>query len=129
MVNHYRDTLGISWEEMKEIEKKDLKKRVREYDTRKWKEGMMNKETLKWYRMRKDSIGYEMCYSNNINSTYLAKARMKSLQLEVHLGRGKKEYDKNCPDLEVRRNRKIINEVDIMTTDEKTPHIFQKQTL
>ena len=74
MVNHYRCTLGMSWEEMKEIEKKDLKKMIREYDTREWKEGMMNKDTLKWYRMGKGSIGYEMCYSNNINSTYLAKA-------------------------------------------------------
>ena len=65
MVNHYRDTLGMSWEEMKEIEKKDLKKRVKEYDTREWKEGIMNKEALKWYRKGKDSIGYEMCYSKN----------------------------------------------------------------
>ena len=90
MVNQYRNTLGIDWEEMKEMEKKDLKK-IREYDTKIWKEGLENKETLKWYKKGKKSIGYEMCYNNNINSSYLAKARTNSLQLEDHLSRGNRE--------------------------------------
>ena len=38
MVNQYRNILGITWEEMKEIEKKDLKKRIREYDIKIWRE-------------------------------------------------------------------------------------------
>ena len=95
-VNHYRSTLGISWEEMKGMEKKELKIKIREYDTRMSKEGMLNKTSLKWYRLGKNSIGYDMYYSNNLNSTYLAKPKTNSLQLEDHLGRGKIGYDKTC---------------------------------
>ena len=43
---------------------------------------------------RKGKIGYDNCYSNNINSTYLAKARTNSLQLEDHIGQGVPEYDR-----------------------------------
>ena len=56
----------------------------------------MHKPSLKWYRIGKKNIGYEMCYRNTINSTYLAKARANSLQLEEHIGRGLINYDKTC---------------------------------
>ena len=57
---------------------------------------MRHKPSLKWYRIGKKNIGYEMCYRNNISSTYLTKARTNSLQLEEHLGRGILNYDKTC---------------------------------
>ena len=76
------------------MEKKELKLKIREFDTNMWQEEMLHKPSLKWYRVEKKNIGYEMCYSNNINSTYLAKARTNSLQLEDHLGRGIPGYDK-----------------------------------
>ena len=88
VVNRYRNTLDISWEEMKNMEKKQLKIKIREYNTKMQKEGMLNKTPLKGYRLGKKGIGYDLCYSNNINSTYLAKARINSLQLEDHFGRG-----------------------------------------
>ena len=50
-VNQYKDTLGITWEELKLMEKKDLKK-IRDYDTEMWKKGMMNKETTKMVQNR-----------------------------------------------------------------------------
>ena len=59
-------------------------------------EEMYNKPTLKWYREVKLHIWYYVCYRNNKNSEYLAKARTNSLQLEEHLGRGKRNYDKTC---------------------------------
>ena len=37
-INEYREKLGLSWIDMREIEKKTLKKRIREYDTQIWKE-------------------------------------------------------------------------------------------
>ena len=52
--------------------------------------------SLKWYRQGKESIGYDKCYSNNINSTYLAKARTNSLQLEEQVGRARRDNDKTC---------------------------------
>ena len=95
-VNEYRVRLGISWIDFRGMEKKELKKRIREYDTQLWLEEMMHKPSLKWYRMGKKNIGYDMCYRNTVNSTYLAKARTNSLQLEDHIGRGILNYDKTC---------------------------------
>ena len=54
------------------MEKKELKKRIKEYDTQLWLEEMMHKPSLKWYRMGKKNIGYGMCYRNTVKSTYLA---------------------------------------------------------
>ena len=107
------------------MEKKELKIKIREYDTKIWKEELQKKVSLKWYSQGKEKIGYDNCYSNNINSTYLAKARTNYLQLEDHIGRGVPEYDRTCklckmekevlehflikcPDLEKKRNKKIM---------------------
>merc|ERR1711874_814089 len=76
--------------------KKELKIKIREYDTEVWREGMQNKTSLRWYRQGKENIGYERCYSNNINWTYLAKPRKNFLQLEDHLGKGVAGYNKTC---------------------------------
>ena len=70
------------------MEKKELKKIIREYDSQLWLKDIMHKPSLKWYRMGKKNIGYDICYRKTVNSTYLAKARSNSLQLEVHIGRG-----------------------------------------
>ena len=78
--NEYRRELNISWEEFRYIDRKTLKKQIRDWDTQKWME-MLNKPTLKWYREVKLYIGYGGCYRNNRNSEYLAKARTNSLQL------------------------------------------------
>ena len=95
------------------------------------------KTSLRWYRQGKENIGYERCYSNNINSTYLAKARIKSLQLEDHLGRGVAGYDKTCklckleeedlehflikcPELEKKRNKEIMKNEQRMTAEKRT---------
>ena len=39
-VNKYRQELGIRYNELKEIGKKDMKNKVRERDTRRWEEDM-----------------------------------------------------------------------------------------
>ena len=108
-----------------------------------WQEEMLQKPSLKWYRVGKKNIKYEMCYSNNINSTYLAKARTNSLQLEDHLGRGIPGYDKTCklckteeedlehflvrcPDLDQKRNQEIMKQRIPMTSEEQTLHILFK---
>ena len=97
-----------------------------------------------WYRQGKENIGYDKCYSNNINSTYLAKARTNSLQLEDHLGRGVTGQDKTCklckleeeelehflikcPELEKKRNKEIMKNEHRMTAEERTIQMLFKE--
>merc|ERR1711874_307529 len=40
--------------------------------------------------------GYDFCYRNSYDSTFLARARLNSLKLEEQIGRGKKGYDTMC---------------------------------
>ena len=35
-INEYRERLGMSWIDLRGMEKKQLKKRIREYDTQVW---------------------------------------------------------------------------------------------
>ena len=95
-VNDYRAKIGLSWEELREIDRKSLKMRIKEYDTQLWLEGMNQKPVLRWYMLGKQSIEYENCYRNNGHSVFLAKARTNSLQLEEHQGRGKTNYSTIC---------------------------------
>ena len=105
-----------------------------------WLQGMFHKPTLKWYRIGKEKIEYEMCYRNNSCSAYLAKARTNSLQLEEHLGRGLPNYDTTCKlcgqgeedlehfmvkcqELEGKRNPRLM-EGPPMSSEEKTIHIL-----
>merc|ERR1711874_462771 len=67
-----------------------------EYDTKKWKLGLQETKTQKYYVIGKKKFGYDMCYRNTYDSTFLAKARLNALKLEDQIGRGKKGYDKTC---------------------------------
>ena len=78
------------------MDKRELKLKIRESDTQKWTEEMMNKSTMKYYREAKPYIGYDDCYRNNVNSDYLAKARTNCLQLQEYLGRRDRNIDKTC---------------------------------
>ena len=91
-----------------------------------WRDNLEEKSTLKYYKEGKTKIGYELCYRNNINSMFLARARINSLKLEEAMGRGKAFYNKTCklckqgeedllhfliecPALERRRNYEILD--------------------
>jgi len=96
MVNSFREELEIEWEDLFNMSKEDLKKKIIEYDTKIWEHNLMSKSTLEYYREGKVKIGYESCYRNNTNSLFLARARINSLKLEEAIGRGKKFHDKTC---------------------------------
>merc|ERR1712239_35699 len=96
MVNSFREELNIEWEDLYQMSKEELKKKVKDYDTMIWENNLVNKSTLEYYREGKVKIGYESCYRNNINSLFLARARINSLKLEEAIGRGKKWYNKEC---------------------------------
>ena len=104
---------------------------------------MDTKVSLRWYKEGKPYIGYDGCYRNNKNSEYLAKARTNTLQLEEHLGRGKKNYDKNCklcsqeeedlehflvkyPKLKSHRNNEIWKQWEKLNTKKQTENLLYK---
>merc|ERR1712179_347295 len=95
LTNSYREELKITWDELFAMSKEALKK-IRLYDTNLWEQSLASKSTLKYYAVGKTEIGYEHCYRNNMNSTYLARARTNSLKLEEAQGRGNKHHNKMC---------------------------------
>ena len=134
-IDEYRQELSLSWDQLGKIDRQSLKRLVRDYDTEKWREGMNKKTSLRIYELEKKDIGYEFCYRNNSYSRFLARARMNSLQLEEHKGRGQKNYNTNCKlcgeekedmvhfltkckNLEIKRDYNIIDK-DIRNPEEK----------
>ena len=95
-INIYREELEISWKDLETMSKLELKRKIQNYDTEKWYEGMHSKVALRFYIQGKENFGYENCYRNNTNSTFLARARINSLKLEEHKGRGNPRYDRTC---------------------------------
>ena len=67
---------------MEEMDREELRIKIREHDTKKWRDNMNEKSTLYIYREAKKKIRYEDCYSNSYQSEILAKARTNTLQLE-----------------------------------------------
>merc|ERR1711909_199298 len=87
---------GLTWNDLRALDKPMLKNLVKEYDTIKWYEGMSKKQSLRFYIKEKGEIQYEQCYRNSLSSTFYARARINSLKLEEQKGRGKVNYNKNC---------------------------------
>ena len=81
-IEEYRLELGLTWKELRKIDKPTLKKIVKDYDTVKWYEGMSKKQSLRFYIKEKSEIHYDLCYRNSINSTFYARARINALKLE-----------------------------------------------
>ena len=126
-VNSYLEELGITWETLYTLTKSEIKTITRNYDTLLWEKDLNEKKILKYYKEGKGKMKYEFCYRNNINSMFLARARLNSLRLEEALGRGNAFYNKTCklckqeeedllhfviecPCLERKRNYEIIDE-------------------
>ena len=81
---------------IEKIERPSLKNLIKQYDTAKWEEGMIKKTSMKYYIKEKKEIQYELCYRNNRNSMFYARARTNSIKLEEHKGRGIADYNKTC---------------------------------
>ena len=69
-VEEYRIELGLTWNDLRALDKPMLKNIVKEYDTIKWYEGMSKKQSLRFYIQEKSEIHYDLCYRNNIGSTF-----------------------------------------------------------
>ena len=55
-INNYRMKLEMSWDELRNIDRKALKDKIKEYDTQMLLQGMFQKPTLKWYMIGKQKI-------------------------------------------------------------------------
>jgi len=95
MKEHMRK-LNTSWDDLKEMPRAEIKRRVKDYDTEKWRTSLQDLKTQKYYVLGKKKFGYDFCYLNNYDSTFLAKARLNALKLEEQIGRGKDWYDRTC---------------------------------
>ena len=95
-IEKHMENLGISWEMLKKMPREELKRRVRKYDTKKWETSLQDLKTQKYYVIGKKKFGYDFCYRNSYDSTFLAKARLNALKLEEQMGRGKRGYDRTC---------------------------------
>ena len=95
-INKHREELGVTWDELLKMSKEELKKKIRKYDTDKWYESLETKPTLKYYHQGKAKFGYDFCYKNNHNSTFLARARTNALKLGEQKSRGNPHHDVTC---------------------------------
>ena len=88
--------LGLTWENLRNIDRASLKKIIRDYDNDCWHKGLNDKPALRFYVTEKKTIKYDFCYRNSYNSKLYARARINALQLEEHKGRSNKNYDTTC---------------------------------
>ena len=95
-IDGYREELELSWESLENMDRPTLKRLVKAYDTEKWKDGLRKKSSLRFYVLEKKEIHYDLCYRNNNNSKFYARARINALKLEEHKGRGIEGYNKIC---------------------------------
>ena len=142
-MNSYLEELGITWEELYDMTKSEIKTLIRKYDTQIWEKDLKEKVILLYYREGKGKMGYEICYRNNINSMFLARARLNSLRLEEAMGRGNRFHNKTCklckqededllhfmikcPCLERKRNYEILDK-EIQEPRKRLIHCLFKQ--
>lgn len=91
------EKVGISIHRVERITRRELEECLREWDTRRWSEGMDKKTSLQLYRQHKKKIGeVDHMYDNRPASTLLFQARTNSLPLGncIYFLRG---GDNKCP--------------------------------
>ena len=94
--NSYIEELNITWDMMYTLTKKEIKTITRNHDNAQWENELEERKTLKYYKIGKTKIGYDHCYRNNINSQFLAMARINALGLEEAKKRGCRFYNATC---------------------------------
>ena len=84
---------GYNWDVKKW--KKEIQRNVSQYGLRKWRNGMENKSTLSWFRM-KETPCYVKFYDGSWSSELLFKARSQSLEVNERTHRWNAERSKEC---------------------------------
>ena len=73
----YMDKVEMTQEQLFTMSKEQIKKKIDEWDTLQWKEGMERKSTLKIYRDNKTSIKEETWFLNNNKVNRYSKAKLE----------------------------------------------------
>ena len=77
----YIEDINISIGEIAHNKKEEIDKKIKEWDTAKWKGEMEKKESLNIYRIWRKEIKEEKVYDNRYSSVVLFKARSNTLPL------------------------------------------------
>merc|ERR1711895_110158 len=140
-IKKHLDKLKINWDTLINMPREELKTRVKDYDTEMWKKGLLETKTQEFYVLGKKDFGYDMCYRNTYDSTFLARARLNALKLKDQIGRGIRGYDKtcklcnlakedmvhfiiDCPALERERNYDLIKKLGNNSRDQMVDLLF-----
>ena len=125
VLNGYLRKVGIQFEDLILMDKKEIKKKVHEYDYTKWKEGIDRKTSVDIYKKFKYKIKEEKCYDNRESSKVLFQARANCMTINYrhrHIegkdttcdlcGNGAEDLEHfllKCESLENERDMDIIN--------------------
>ena len=82
-VEEYIRALGVSHEELTKMKKEKINLKVDEWEERRWRTEVDERETLEIYRA-KNKIGEEGLYSNDGSSVTLFRCRTNTLKLNWH---------------------------------------------
>jgi hypothetical protein len=81
-IETYLDKIDMKWKQIEKCERKEIVRKVYEYDEKVWKDEMEEKSSLKIYRKWKKCIGRsEEDYDNSTASALLFAARSNTLRL------------------------------------------------
>ena len=75
--------------------KAEIKRKVREYDTRKWKEGLERKASVRIYRENKKEVKEDRIYDNGRPAQILFQARANNMALNEK-NRHREEGETRC---------------------------------
>ena len=82
-LNEFLQEVNMRYGEIKTMKKEEIKKKIREWDTEKWKEELRSKSSVKIYRNFKEHMKDDGCYDNKFSSKLLFKARSNTLNLKI----------------------------------------------
>ena len=80
-VDKYLRKLGMNREDIGRMDKNEIKRRIKEYDSNIWKSKLMGKKNAKRYFENKDVMKEERIYDNRFSSVLLFRARTNVLGL------------------------------------------------
>merc|ERR1711874_909940 len=82
-LNQNLKEIGLTFEEMIEMSKRQIIKKILEYDSKKWHEDLSRKTSLRIYRKNKKRIQDEKIYNNTKASELIFRARSNTLNLNI----------------------------------------------
>ena len=94
-LNRCLEKVGLSYENLIEMSKAEIKRKVREYDTGKWKEGLERKASVRIYRENKTEVREDRIYDNGRPAQILFQARANNMALNEK-NRHREEGETRC---------------------------------